>query len=66
MSPSLFILMFLMYPSTAYCNPFCLDLEDIAQVLLQKESLTRTAIFLHDTVLTLRRRQEACRASNGN
>src|SRR4029434_3198335 len=26
-SPSLLILMFWIYPSTAYCSPFCLDLE---------------------------------------
>src|SRR4029434_10785377 len=34
------------YPSTAYCSPFCLDLEDIVEVLLQKSSLTLTAIAL--------------------
>src|SRR4029434_8807892 len=41
-SPSLLILMFWIYPSTAYCSPFCLVLEDIAEILLQKESLTLT------------------------
>ena len=38
--------MFWIYPSTAYCSPFCLDLEDIAEILLQKESLTLTDIAL--------------------
>ena len=43
-SPSLLILMFWIYPSTAYCSPFCLDLEDIAEILLQKESLTDSIV----------------------
>src|SRR4029434_930391 len=38
--------MFWIYPSTAYCSPFCLDLEDIVEVLLQKSSRTLTAIAL--------------------
>src|SRR4029434_1298251 len=43
---SLLILIFWIYPSTAYCSPFCLDLEDILEVLLQKSSLTLTAVAL--------------------
>ena len=45
-SPSLLILIILIYPSTAYLSPFCLDLEDIAELLLQKSSLTLTTLEL--------------------
>ena len=31
-----------------YCSPFCLDLEDIAEILLKKESLTLT-----DSIVTI-------------
>ena len=51
MFTSFFIWRLWMYPSRAYCSPFCLDLDDIKELLFQKLSLTATGNVLRLSML---------------